>query len=44
VLTGNLTPEAGFALAEQAFGGWAKPATPPPAKPAAPTGYASRAT
>jgi zinc protease len=42
VLTGNLTPEAGFALAEKAFGGWAKPAGAPPAKPAAPTGYAPR--
>jgi zinc protease len=42
VLTGNLTPEAGFALAEQAFGGWKKPATPPPAPPAAPTGYQPR--
>ncbi|PTS91589.1 pitrilysin family protein, partial [Caulobacter sp. HMWF009] len=39
VLTGNLSPEAGFALAESAFGGWKKPATPPPAAPAAPTGY-----
>ncbi|AZS23119.1 MULTISPECIES: pitrilysin family protein [unclassified Caulobacter] len=42
VVTGNLTPEAGFALAEQAFGGWKKPATPPPAPPAAPTGYQPR--
>jgi zinc protease len=42
VLTGNLTPEAGFALAESAFGGWKKPATPPPAAPAAPTGYVPR--
>ena len=42
VLTGNLTPEAGFALAEKAFGGWKKPATPPPAAPAAPTGYQPR--
>ena len=42
VLTGNLTPEAGFALAEKAFGGWKKPATPPPAPPAAPTGYTPR--
>ena len=42
VLTGDLTPEAGFALAEKAFGGWKKPATPPPAAPAAPTGYAPR--
>lgn len=42
VLTGNLTPEAGFALAEKAFGGWKRPATPPPAPPAAPTGYQPR--
>ncbi|HJV42846.1 pitrilysin family protein [Caulobacter sp.] len=42
VLTGNLTPEAGFALAEKAFGGWKKPASPPPAPPAAPTGYQPR--
>jgi len=42
VLTGNLTPEAGFALAQSAFGGWKKPATPPPAAPAAPKGYTPR--
>jgi len=42
VLTGDLTPEAGFALAEKAFGGWKKPASPPPAPPAAPTGYQPR--
>jgi zinc protease len=42
VVTGNLSPEAGFALAEKAFGGWKKPATPPPAAPAAPTGYQPR--
>nr|WP_295106048.1 pitrilysin family protein [uncultured Caulobacter sp.] len=42
VLTGNLTPQAGFALAEKAFGGWKKPTTPPPAAPAAPTGYKPR--
>jgi zinc protease len=30
VLTGDLTPDQGFALAEQAFGDWAKPATPLP--------------
>lgn len=42
VLTGNLTPEAGFALAERAFGTWKKPTAPPPAPPAAPTGYQPR--
>jgi zinc protease len=42
VLTGNLTPEAGFALAEKAFGGWKKPASPAPAAPAAPSGYQPR--
>ncbi len=42
VLTGNLTPEAGFALAQTAFGGWKKPAAAPPALPAAPTGYKPR--
>ncbi|MET0274236.1 MAG: pitrilysin family protein, partial [Phenylobacterium sp.] len=33
VLTGDLTPEQGFALAQQAFGDWARPADPPPAQP-----------
>jgi zinc protease len=28
VMTGDITPEQGFALAEQAFGSWAKPVTP----------------
>ncbi|ALL14927.1 M16 family metallopeptidase [Caulobacter henricii] len=42
VLTGNLSPEAGFALAEKAFGGWKKPATPAPTLPAAPAGYKPR--
>jgi zinc protease len=28
VLTGDITPEQGFAMAEKAFGGWAKPAAP----------------
>ena len=28
VLTGDISAEAGFAAAEQAFGGWARPATP----------------
>jgi zinc protease len=39
VLTGDLTPEQGFALAEKAFGGWTKPAGPPPAPVKGPTGY-----
>ena len=30
VLTGDITPEQGFALAETAFGDWPKPAEPPP--------------
>jgi len=38
VMTGDITPEQGFALAETAFGGWAKPASPLPPPPAiAPT-------
>ena len=39
VMTGDITPEQGFALAETTFGGWAKPATPlPPAPAIAPAG------
>jgi zinc protease len=34
VLTGDITPEAGFALAQTAFGGWPRPAGPAPAQPA----------
>ena len=30
VLTGDITPERGFALAQRAFAGWTRPATPPP--------------
>lgn len=30
VLTGDITPDEGFALAEQAFGDWPRPAEPPP--------------
>jgi zinc protease len=33
VLTGDITPDQGFAIAEQAFGGWEKPASPPPPQP-----------
>jgi zinc protease len=33
VLTGDVTPEQGFALAEKAFGDWKKPATAPPPQP-----------
>ena len=39
MLTGDITPEAGFAMAEQAFGDWAKPADPaagPRRQPATP--------
>ena len=31
VLTGDITPEQGFALAQQTFGGWTAPAAPLPA-------------
>ncbi|HET6972141.1 MAG TPA: insulinase family protein, partial [Phenylobacterium sp.] len=34
VLTGDIEPEAGFALAERAFGDWARPAAPLPPAPA----------
>ena len=33
VITGAITPEEGFALAEKAFGDWKAPATPLPAPP-----------
>jgi zinc protease len=42
VLTGDLTPEQGFALAQKAFGDWAKPASPPPAPAKGPSSYAPR--
>ena len=42
VLTGDLTPEQGFALAETAFGGWVRPAGAAPAPIKGPTGYAPR--
>ncbi len=35
VLAGDVRPEAGFALAERVFGGWARPSTPLPAPRAA---------
>lgn len=38
VLAGDLTPEAGFALAERSFGDWDRPATPPPPPATQPTG------
>ncbi|MDB5450725.1 MAG: peptidase family [Phenylobacterium sp.] len=34
VLTGDITAEQGFALAQQAFGDWARPASPLPPPPA----------
>ncbi len=37
VMTGDVTPEQGFALAEQAFGDWARPSAPLPAPAAAPS-------
>ncbi len=43
VIAGDVTPEAGFALAEEALGNWAKPSTPLPAAPAAGTPSAPRA-
>jgi zinc protease len=33
VLAGDITPEQGFALAKEAFGGWAMPASPAPSVP-----------
>ena len=33
VLTGDITPEEGFAMAQKALGDWPKPAEPPPAPP-----------
>lgn len=43
VLTGDITADQGFALAEQAFGDWARPATPPPAMPVVTPASARRA-
>ena len=42
VLAGDLTPEAGFALAERLFGDWARPAAPLPAVSAPAPGVARR--
>lgn len=42
VLTGDLTPDQGFALAETAYGGWKKPATPPPEPAKGPSAYAPK--
>src|SRR5262249_30707105 len=33
LLTGHITPDDGFALAQRVFGDWQKPADPPPAPP-----------
>lgn len=35
VIAGDVSAREGFALAERFFGGWARPATPPPPEPAA---------
>jgi zinc protease len=43
VITGDVTPDAGFALAEEAFGGWKKPDTALPALPGAGKGGVSTA-
>ena len=42
VLTGDLTPDQGFALAEKAFGAWKKPAGAPPPPIKGPTDYTPR--
>lgn len=34
IITGSMTPEAGFAMAERVFGGWRAPAEAPPPQPA----------
>ena len=43
VITGDITPEAGFALARRAFGSWRRPAEPLPAPPPRPDSHAPRA-
>ena len=42
VMTGDITPEEGFRLAEQAFGDWARPATPAVPAPTATSPVAPR--
>jgi zinc protease len=37
VISGDVTPDAGFKLAEAAFGSWTRPPTPLPAQPASAT-------
>jgi len=41
VITGSMTPQQGFALAERLFGGWTRPTTALPALPADRAGAAS---
>lgn len=43
VMTGDITPEAGFELAQKAFGDWKAPAGPPPARAAVSPKAAPRA-
>ena len=43
VMTGDITPAQGFALAQKAFGDWKKPATPTPTAPAIAPGSRPRA-
>ncbi len=43
VIAGDVTPEVGFAMAEEALGAWAKPTTPAPTAPAAGAAGAPRA-
>ena len=42
VLTGDITPEQGFAVAERAFGDWPRPASPPPPAPTVTPGPTAR--
>ena len=43
VLTGDISPEEGFAIARRTFGGWRRPDGPPPAPPTAHATATSRA-